>query len=315
MPVLANFFGVTLDELVGMNDIQNEEKRNEILKEARLLASRGKIAETVSALREGLRSFPNDYTIMAELATYLDGAGTSDDERKKNRFEAIRISERILEYCTDAKIRNSVQSNVCFSLWRNGETKRAIKAAQDLPDLYNTVDFTLPPFLAGDEKVRFCQEVIQKLCWGFWWITNLLINETRYSDDEKIRLLQTADAMYQIVYEQEDYGFSHVRLAELHKKIAILLFQNGRVDEAFDHLEKSVDHCAAYDRLSDDFQYTSPLVNSLVFNKKNTSKNTEANLSCQLLEQLFHDRETVYKQHWNDARMKCLIEKLKMQVK
>ena len=176
LPVIASFFGVTLDELMGMNDIQNEGNRRKLIENARFLASQGKIPETISALQEGLQLFPNDYEIMADLATYLDGAGASDEERKKNQLKAIRISERILEYCTDVKIRNNVQANLCFLLWRNGETKRAIEAAQNLPDLYKTMDFALPRFLVGEEKVTFCQEVIQKLCWGFWWHINLLVN-------------------------------------------------------------------------------------------------------------------------------------------
>ena len=315
LPVIASFFGVTLDELVGMNDIRNEGKRRKLIENAILLASQGKITETISTLREGLRLFPNDYEIMADLAAYLDGAGTSDDERKKNQLEAIRISEHILEYCTDAEIRNNVQANMCFLLWRNGEAKKAIEAAQNLPNLYKTMDFTLPRFLAGDEKVTFCQEVIQKLCWGFWWLIKLLVNEPHYTDDDKIRLLQKAEAIYQIVYEKEDYGFAHVRLADLHEKISVLLFQNDRVDEAFEYLEKSATHCAAYDQLSDDYQHTSLLVNSLIFNKTNTSKNIEANSSRELLEHIFHDEENVYKQHWKDDRMKHLIEKLEMQTK
>lgn len=315
LPVIANFFGVTLDELVGMNDIRNEDKRRKVIEDAGLLASQGEISEAISVLREGLRLFPNDYEIMADLATYLDGAGTSDEERKKNQLEAIRISERILEHCTDVKIRNNVQGNVCFLLWRNGETKRAVEAAYNLPTLYKTVDFTLPKFLAGSEKVAFCQEVIQKLCWGFWWLIDLLVKEPHYSRDDKIRLLQTADAIYQIVYEQKDYGFAHVRLSDLHEKTAVLLFQDNRVDEAFEQLEKSANLCAAYDQLSGDHQHTSLLVNALVFNKTNTSRNTKANSSSELLEHIFHDGENVYKQHWNDGRMKHLIERLKMQAK
>ena len=313
LPVIANFFGVTLDELLGMNDIRNEGKRRRVIEDASFLASQGEITEAISVLREGLRLFPNDYEIMADLAAYLDGAGVSDEERKKNRLEAIRISKRILEHCTDVRIRNNVQGNVCFSLWRNGEAKEAIEAAYNLPNLYKTVDFTLPKFLSGSEKVVFCQEVVQKLCWGFWWLTDLLVNESHYSHDDKIRLLRTADAIYQIVYEQKDYGFAHVRLSDLHEKTAVLLFQDNRVDEAFEQLEKSADHCEAYDRLYGDYQHTSLLVNSLVFSKTNTSRNTKANLSGELLEHIFHDGENAYKQHWNDGRMKRLIERLKKQ--
>lgn len=56
-------------------------------------------------------------------------------------------------------------------------------------------------------------------------------------------------------------------------------------------------------------------LNSLVFNKANASRNTKANSSGELLEHIYHDGENVYKQHWNDKRMKHLIERLKMQAK
>ena len=110
-------------------------------------------------------------------------------------------------------------------------------------------------------------------------------------------------------------GYPDVRLSGLHEKIAVLLFQDNRVDEAFEQLEKSANHCDAYNQLSGDYQHTSLLVNSLVFNKTNTSKNTKANSSGELLEHIYRDGENVYKQHWNDDRMKHLIGRLKIQAK
>ena len=105
LPVIANFFGVTLDELVGMNDIRNEDKRRKIIEDADLLASQGEISEAISVLREGLRSFPNDYEIMADLAIYLDGAGTSDEERKKNQLEENVYKQ----HWTDARMEHLIE--------------------------------------------------------------------------------------------------------------------------------------------------------------------------------------------------------------
>ena len=312
LPSIANFFGVTLDELVGMSELRNEEKRQEIIGKARLFASEGRIAETLSALREGLKNFPNDYEMMADLACYLDGFGETEDERKKNRGEAIALSERILEFCTDSKIRNYVQSNLCFTLWRNGETERATRMAEDLPNLFKTADATLPRFLKGEEKIRYCQSAIQRLHWAFWWIINRMVEETHYTDAEKIMLLQKSIAIYGILYENEDYGFAHTRLADAYEDIAVLLFQNNRPDEAFEHLKKCADHAIAYDRLSGDMKLTSLCVNMLTFNKRHTSKSTVANCSRNILNTIHAElSETgIFEHYREDTRLKRIIERL-----
>lgn len=309
LPSIANFFGITLDELMGMDELRNEEKRNEILKKAGAMASEGKIPETAAVLREGLELFPNDYAIMAELASYLDGYGASDAERKKNQEEAIQLSERILEFCTDVEIRKNVQANICFALWRNGEKDRAVSAARRLPSLYKTEDFTLPRFLTGDEKIEFCQQVMQKITWAFWWLTNLMAEEAHYPDEQKIEILRKSIDIYKIVYEKEDYGFANMRIADKYEDIAVLLFQNGRVDEAFENLGKCADYCAAYDELSGDMKHTSMLVDSLVFNKANTSKPTETSTSHNVLNGIMAN-QSLYGQYMQDDRMKCIIKKL-----
>lgn len=309
LPSIANFFGITLDELMGMDELRNEEKRNEILKRAGLLASEGKISETVAALWEGLKLFPNDYAIMAELACYLDGHGTSGEERRKNQDEAIQLSERILEFCTDGEIRNNVQANICFALWRNGEKDRAVTAARKLPNLYKTEEFTLPRFLTGDEKIEFCQQVMQKISWAFWWIINLMVEESHYSDEQKIELLRKSIDVYKIVYEKEDYGFANMRIADKYEDIAVLLFQNGRIDEAFENLGKCAEHCAAYDGLAGEMKHTSLLVDALLFDKTNTSKPTEANTSRNVLNGIMAN-QSLYGQYMQDERMKRIIERL-----
>lgn len=312
LPSIANFFGVTLDELVGMDELRNEAKREEIINKARLFTSEGRIDETLSTLREGLKSFPNDYEMMAELACYLDGFGETEDERRKNCGEAIALSERILEFCNDSKIRNNVQANLCFTLWRNGETERAIRMAEDLPNLFKTADATLPRFLKGEEKIRYCQSAIQRLHWAFWWIINRMVEESHYTDEEKIALLQKSTAIYGILYENEDYGFAHTRLADAYEDIAALLFQNDRPDEAFAHLEKCAEHAIAYDQLSGDVKHTSLCVNMLMFNKQGTSKFTEANCSRNVLNTIHAElaERGLYERYREDARLKRIMERL-----
>lgn len=308
LPVLANYFGVSLDELVGMNELRDEEKRQTIMQDCALLASEGKIGAVIERLQEGLRTFPTDYAMMAELAMYLDGYGSTDEERQANRSEAIEISERILEFCTDSNIRNNVRGNMCFTLWRNGEHERAIAIAKTLPNLYHTMEATLPRFLSGKEKIELCQITIQKLHWFFWWCINHMVREDHYSDNEKIKLLKKGISFYQLIYDEQDYAFGNLRLADSNEDIAVLLFRKGEINDAFKYLAKCVDHCVAYDTLPDNLKLSSLMVNMLTYSKVGTSKSTEANACRNVLNSILSD--PLYVPHLNDKRMKTIIARL-----
>lgn len=150
LPVLANFFDVTLDELVGMNEIKDTKKLDEIKeKHNNLVFKGGTIKEIIENLRGGLKIFPNDYWLLSMLVTYLfcgNDYTNTDEEKKKNNEEAIKISERILEFCTDIKIRNRVQAQMCHSLYNIGEKEKAVELAKKLPQIHETSDMYCPLF-------------------------------------------------------------------------------------------------------------------------------------------------------------------------
>lgn len=313
LPSIASFFNVTLDELIGMSEIQNQEKRDSILRDARKFISQGMLANCVSVLREGLRMFPNDFLIMSELAVYLDGYGKTSEERKKNRGESITLCERILKFCTDNKIRYEAQSHICFSLWKNGEKERAIKMAKDLPTFYSTAETTLPKLLSGEEKIGFCQQTIQNLHWHFWWLINCMIDGDHYSATEKIELLKKSVAFYELVYEKEDYAFSHIRISDAYENIAILFLEQGKIAEGLDALEKCVDHSIAFDTLPDSLKFESLLVNLLEYNKMQRASSSTENCCRYVLNDILHDLKKddgIFHQCKENNRFKGIMERL-----
>ncbi len=313
LPSIANFFNVTLDELVGMNEIQNQEKRDNFLRTARNFSSEGKLDECISALRDGLHHFPNDFHIMLELAVFLDGFGNTPEDRKNNRAESVQLCERILKFCMNNQIRNKAQSCMCYSLWRNGETEKAVKIAKDLPTLYSTAETTLPKFLSGKDKIEYCQTTIQKLHWHFWWLITCMIDGDDYSDTEKIELLNKSIAFYKIVYEKEDFAFSHCRLSDAYENIAVLLLKQGKVDKGLENFEKCVDHAVAYDTLPDSMKLSSLLVNKLEYKKRNTSRSTQKNNCRNILDSILNDlkdERSLYHQCEQKDKFKQIIEKL-----
>ena len=309
LPVIAGFFGVTLDDLVGMNEIHNKEKYDEFNLKARKLASEGKIGEAIATMREALKAFPSDYHFMAELACYLDGYGKTKEERQANGEEAIRISERILEYCTDTSIRNDVQANICYTMKRYGDKEKARKMAESLPNYYKTAQQVLPRFLEGRERQECCKSGIQMLAYCFYATVRDMLKDDIFMPEERIALRRKVLAMYELVYEDGNYLFTHTRVADLYEDIAADLMEIGRLDEALEHWSLAADHAIAYDTLPDSAPYTSLLTRDLMYVKANTSTTNEYNYAHFMLR--FMQKSDLFAPVREDPRVIAIMEKLK----
>lgn len=308
LPVIANYFGVTLDELVGMDEMKNEVQKEETDKKKRELVSAGKIGEAIELLRESLKTFPNDFYFLAELACYLDGHGKTEEECRKNRDESIKISERILEFCTDSKIRSDVQANMCFTLWRSGEAERAVSVAETLPGLYKTKEVALASFLSGTEKTELCQTTIQKLCWIFWAQTKHLAQAGHYSVEEKLAIYKKAIAIYELVYDSGDLLYANVRVYDTYYKMAQLCADGNAFEEAIDYLEKAAEHAVAFSTLPEKQKYKSLLVNTLEYDRAGTSASSEKNTCWHMKNNMVNDNR--FRGVLENNRVKAIIGRL-----
>ena len=309
LPVIAGFFGVTLDDLGGMNEIHNKEKYDEFNLKAGKLASEGKIGEAIATMREALKVFPSDYHFMAELACSLDGYGKTKEERQANGEEAIRISERILEFCTDTSIRNDVQANICYAMKRYGDKEKARKMAESLPNYYKTAQQVLPIFLEGRDRQECCKSGIQMLAYCFYATVRDMLKDDIYTPEERITLRRKVLAMYELVYEDGNYLFTHTRVADLYEDIAADLMEIGQLDEALEHWSLAADHAIAYDTLPDSAPYTSLLTRDLMYVKANTSTTNEYNYAHFMLR--FMQKSDLFAPVREDPRVIAIMEKLK----
>lgn len=308
LPVIAGFFGVTLDDLVGMNEIRNKEKYDEFNMRAGKLASEGKIGEAIDTMREALKSFPSDYHFMAELACYLDGYGKTKEERQANGEEAIRISERILEFCTDTKIRNNVQANICYAMKRYGDKEKARKMAESLPNYYKTAQSVLPNFLEGQERQECCKSGIQMLAYCFYATVRDMLKDDIFTAEERIALRRKVLSMYELVYEDGNYLFTHTRVADLYEDIAADLMEMGQLDEGLVHWALAAEHAIAYDTLPDSAPYTSLLTRDLMYVKANTSTTRTYNYAHYMLR--FMQKDPLFAPVREDPRVVAIMEKL-----
>ncbi len=202
LPALANYFGVSADELIGTNDIVNSEKYDEINRLWSENNKAGRNKENIALMRNSLKTFPNDSLLLVQLSTSLEKAGHTDAEKAKYLKESIAVQEQILRYGEDSEVRGATMFNICFSYQKNGESEKALAQAKKLPNLYKGRENALIYFLDGEEKRAVAKEALERLAWSLVHHLSALAeteNEPAY--------IEKAGRILDILLEAEDSDY------------------------------------------------------------------------------------------------------------
>ena len=166
LPVLASYFKVSVDELIGMDEIASASKLDEINQKWAENRSDGKHKENVELMRNALKVYPNNALLLMQLSASLERLDGTKDEKRKFLKESIAIQERILNYCDDSEVRGAALCNISDAYYRYGDHEKAIEYATKLPNLYKTRETALVRILKDKaEKSRIAKSAIEPLAW------------------------------------------------------------------------------------------------------------------------------------------------------
>ena len=127
LPALANYFGVSVDSLIGMDEIAKAGKYDEINRQWTENNRSGLHHENVLLMRDSLKTFPGDVLLLAQLSCSLEKLEGTREEKEKNLRESIALQEQILRYGEDSEVRSATQYNICFADWKNAEREKALE--------------------------------------------------------------------------------------------------------------------------------------------------------------------------------------------
>lgn len=165
LPALSNYFGVTVDSLLGMNDIKKSERYEEI----NLIWAendQNKLHhENVVLMRQALKDFPNNHLLLIQLSTSLEKLSGTIEERSRYLRESIAVQEQILRYGEESEVRSATRFNICFAYWKAGEYEKALEQAKRLPNLYKARENALIYFLKDEEKYKVSKEALAPIAW------------------------------------------------------------------------------------------------------------------------------------------------------
>ena len=196
LPTLANYFGVSVDELIGMDEISSSNKLDAINQKWQENRAIGNHKENVSLMRSALKIYPNNALLLIQLSASLERLDGNESEKREFLKESIMIQEQILRYCDDSEIRGAALFNICDAYYRHGDYEKALEYANKLPNLYKTRETALVRILKDSaEKNEVAKSAIEPLAWLLSYHLTA-ISETENDTHYKDKIIKILDVLF-----------------------------------------------------------------------------------------------------------------------
>lgn len=278
LPTIANYFGVTIDELLGNDRIRTNEEIDKLIAKSRETARIGKEAEALELSRSGYKKYPYSHKMMArygkDLMLYCEG-----EDRKAAFPEVEKIAKTLLEDSSDDNLRydalemlGDVYGSYCYD---NPEDYK--KLCEHIPEGF---DFTRELWLervypiTTDEGLALRQENMLKLMWWFEREVDELCGfyfeaqPQRLPDIEtKIRVRKMELEILHCIFNDGDYMQYSWNAAWYSYHLFELLFEAGDRAQALKYLKDAAEYCVAWETRPSYAERTSFLVDHVVYDR------------------------------------------------
>ena len=241
LPILANIFEVTVDELLDVDVYKKEQDIKNILDENQKYKHTGEVEKSIELLRTSLNKYPNNFEIMKQLKNaLLMYYCAKDGEREYLLGEIIEICEKILNKCSDKKIRESAIRDLVFVYPRVGQREKARELAEEQPSMYMCKEHLLEDVLEGKELDELLKGNIITLTERFHGI--ILSMSVKKDPQMKIDLMNKYLELMNLVFEDSSMGFYHERMYRSYLSNARNYAKIERIDESIDNLLYCINH-------------------------------------------------------------------------
>lgn len=260
LPEIAEFFGVTLDDLCGVDE---QRKHREIAQITNRTMSTP-YQESVAIAREGLAKYPQSYRLKENLAFALTGCLGQWTPPQDVLEEIIHLYEDIIAHCPDMELRNNAIAAVCHIYELAGKHEKATETAQMLYGEYERQKVWCQ-LLKGEELVFHIQNCIIQTLPNIDGMLRMAVETACYSTEEKILLCRKMIAIFDLVGEGHDWPVGLIWSMRLSWMIAEFCLELGDRKGCFDALDQAAEFAVCADSLVFEGKPKSLLLNRIDF--------------------------------------------------
>ena len=277
LPMIADYFDVTIDELLDRNMLQNKNEIKEGIKEIDRLHSLGETQKRKELIIELYNKYPYDFELMLYYIWIL-----TYDEQNEKYDDIEKLCTLILDECTNEQIRYSAIQCLSGYYDNKGETKKALNILKKLPKDYRDTYAEQREYFYGEydvDGIIYRKENIEMLtdmlCHKIMVSAGLRSHpEDNYeiSIEDSIKLYNKAKDVFKIIYDEGDYIFYNCRLETCEWELYRLYKKLDNIEESNKHLQEAIKYAKAFDELKDYEEHTSILVEGNEYKKEKTSR-------------------------------------------
>ena len=298
IPAIANYFGVSIDELFGYSS-DREEKIKLILAEAdRVFNNQGftyyqgsmseEIEECIEQLRVAADEFPNEPRILLLLAQMLHSWGFNEqglvmnydkesgiacydtEYHSQNAFwqEALTTYERLLKSNPTSNERKMAICQMVPLYCRMGKYKEARALAEGQESINISKEMLMPMATAGEEMMKYQGERIMALLGNLRLSISdaMAMKEGLSTSAYKKKIFLALLNVYETLFEDGRCGAYHQSIGNMYVHLANYESHIERnFEQALEYFDKGFDHYKEYERISEEgvYTYSAPSVSYL----------------------------------------------------
>ncbi len=305
LPAIADYFSVTMDELLCYTNSQKEARVREYREEVEHLLDRERVGDALDVLRRAMADIPSDHSLQLETAGVLSlYAGLIAESNKGERgeaaikaalSEAVSLCRHILEDCTDDRLRDETKKTLCdIYAHQLGDAEQALEIAEQLHSLSCSEEIIKATMLTGDIAFTQAQKNLILFADNIWWhLYNLAcvpdIAGDRYSTAEKIAILEKGIFLFSVIFDDEPLFYAD-RLANSYRQLAMLRLSMGDNAAALADFVRMADYAVRFDERPDATTYSSVIINAVPYERDADTESRGLSKCARLLKGNFAAR-------------------------
>ena len=299
LPVNASFFKVSVDDLLGVNEAENEEKLQKYLYDASCLTDHKAALEIA---KKAIAEFPGDFRLLDLYMHKLIASKNTPQENMSILSEVRTIYDNIQANCTVDSIR--ISSKVCLSHYyttltrieNSGITVTDVKEIiAELPHMHDSKDYAetcLFPCLSDPEEkaqhYAICRNTIDELlCLLNNTVSHYCLWEKEFTTEFKIKAIKMLLTVQNMFNDDGNYGRNWRFVMYDYGHLGQLYFKLGNTKKALEHLRKSAEIAKQFDELPQ-----ISVRHSFLFDGAEFDKNTlgSTHIACSRMKFLMTER-------------------------